>query len=181
MITMHPFRHHGTAPFLRHPSRRLAQALLLILLTTGWTQSLHAQSDEQLIRAARARSNAAIAAHDTTGMIAEWTSDYHIVSSRNSEVAGASKNAAWFAQEFSMKKDVVYVRTPGRIEVNTSWNMASETGTWEGTWQAEDGKVIIGGTYYAKWHKVKGRWKIRAEIFTPLHCEGSSFCDTRPF
>ena len=159
-------------------SPRLLLNTLILLVMTG---SLRAQSDEQLIRAARTRSNTAIAAHDTTGMIAEWTSDYHIVSSRNSEVAGASKNAAWFAQEFGMKKDVVYVRTPGRIEVNASWNMASETGTWEGTWRAADGKVNIGGTYYAKWHKVNGRWKIRAEIFTPLHCEGSSFCDTRPF
>lgn len=159
-------------------SPRLLLNTLIMLVMTG---SLHAQSAEQLIRAARARSNAAIAAHDTTAMIAEWTPDYHIVSSRNSEVAGASKNAAFFAQEFGMKKDVVYVRTPGRIEVNASWDMASETGTWEGTWQAADGKVIIGGTYYAKWHRLQGKWRIRAEIFTPLYCRGSSFCDTKPF
>lgn len=159
-------------------SPRSSLTILIMLVMTG---SLHAQSDEALIRSARSRSNAAIAAHDTTGMIAEWTTDYHIVSSRNAEVAGASQNAYWFAQEFEKKKDVVYVRTPGKIEVNPTWNMAAENGTWEGKWQEPDGQVRIGGTYYAKWHKVAGQWRIRAEIFTPLYCEGSSFCDKKPF
>ena len=154
---------------------------LMIILTTCWAATISAQSDDQLIRAARSRSNAAIAAHDTTAMIAEWTPDYHIVSSRNSEVAGASQNAYWFGQEFSKKKDVVYVRSTEKIEVNTPWSMAAETGRWEGNWQEPDGKVRIGGTYYAKWHKVNGAWKIRAEIFTPLYCNGSSFCDKKPF
>lgn len=153
---------------------------LMIILMTTWATTLHAQSDEQLIRAARLRSNAAIAVHDTTAMIAEWTSDYHIVSSRNSEVAGASQNAYWFSEEFSKKKDVVYERYSEKIEINPSWNMASETGRWEGHWQEPDGKVRIGGTFYAKWHKVGGAWKIRAEIFTPLYCDGSAFCDKKP-
>ena len=163
------------------PGKGFVKSFTLLILLVGLTATSMAQSDEQLIRTARTRSNAAIAAHDTTGMMAEWTPDYHIVSSRNSEVAGASRNAYWFAQEFDKKKDVVYVRTPEKIEVNPKWNMASETGTWEGRWQEPDGKVRIGGTYYAKWHKVDGKWKIRAEIFTPLFCEGSAFCDKKPF
>jgi ketosteroid isomerase-like protein len=153
---------------------------LTFILLVGSAYPLQAQSDEQLIRAARTRSNAAIAAHDTTALAAEWTEDYHIVSSRNSEVSGKNNNRHWFATDFQAKKDLLYVRTTGEIQVNAHWGMASESGHWEGHWREPDGMVTIGGNYFAKWHKVNGSWKIRAEIFVPLYCDGSSLCHTSP-
>jgi ketosteroid isomerase-like protein len=157
---------------------RLISLTLTLLL--GSAYPLHAQSEEQLIRAARARSNAAIAAQDTIALAAEWTEDFHIVSSRNSEVSGKANNRHLFATEFQAKKGLLYVRTTEEVKVNAGWNMAAESGHWSGTWQEPDGTVRIGGNYFAKWHKVKGEWKIRAEIFVPLSCEGSSFCDKKP-
>jgi hypothetical protein len=59
--------------------------------------------------------------------------------------------------------------------------MAAENGEWIGRWQEADAEIIIKGTYYAKWHKVNDKWKIRAEIFVPLSCEGSKFCGIKPF
>jgi ketosteroid isomerase-like protein len=159
----------------------MKQLVISFCLVVAGIPSLSAQSDETLIREARKRSNAAIAAHDTTALKAEWTADYHIVSSRNSEAGGASANAYWFQKEFTAKPGLVYVRTTGHIDINTKWNMAGETGRWEGHWKEADGEVTIGGTYYAKWHKLNGAWKIRAEIFTPLYCSGAGVCDQKPF
>jgi ketosteroid isomerase-like protein len=136
--------------------------------------------DEKLIREARQRSNKAIAQQDTTALGEVWTSDYHIISSRNFEISGRENNRDHFAKEFSSKKELIYVRTSNKIEVFAHWNMASETGTWTGQWQEPDGLVKLSGTYLAKWHKVNGEWKIRAEIFVPLTCSDSSFCDKIP-
>jgi len=140
-----------------------------------------AQSDDLLIREARTRSNSAIAARDTNALAAEWTEDFHVISSRNSEVSGKANNRHLFANEFQTKKNLIYIRSTDKVKVNPAWNMASESGQWTGSWQEPDGLVKIGGNYFAKWHKMKGVWKIRAEIFVPLYCTGSVFCDKTPF
>lgn len=137
-------------------------------------------SDEIQIREARNLSNLAIANHDTLTIANYWTEDFHIVSSRNFEVSGREANRQIFVRDFKTKKDVVYVRIPAQVEIFPDWNMASETGTWTGQWQEPDGTVKLLGTYYAKWHKIDSMWKIRAEIFTPLACSGSTFCNQQP-
>jgi ketosteroid isomerase-like protein len=161
---------------------RLSFLFLLVLLSSisfGQTKT-KALLEEQLIRTQRNFSNLAIANHDTLTIGNFWTDDFLLISSRNSEVSGREKNRKGFIEDFKSKRDVVYVRTPDKIDVFAEWNMASETGTWVGTWKAADGNVKITGTYYAKWHKINGEWKIRAEVFTPLNCTGSNFCKLSP-
>ncbi|MDZ7647055.1 MAG: nuclear transport factor 2 family protein [Cytophagales bacterium] len=126
------------------------------------------------------QSNQAIANHDSLAVADFLTEDFHIVSSRNSESSGRDSMRQSFSQEFKVKPDVIYIRTPVTIQVYENWDMASEIGTWTGQWQEPDGLVKLTGSYYAKWHKVNGTWKIRAELFTPLTCEGSKFCDQKP-
>jgi ketosteroid isomerase-like protein len=109
------------------------------------------------------------------------TEDFHIVTSRNLEISGKEANRHSFAMDFQTRKGLLFIRTTEEVKVYSNWNMASETGHWTGTWQESDGTVHIGGNYFAKWHKVDGVWKIRAEIFVPQYCEGSSFCDRKPF
>ena len=139
--------------------------------------SAEKDGEEISIRSQREKSNNAIAAKDTAGIAAIWSSDYHIISSRNAETSGRRANAERFATEFAAKPDVVYVRTPGEIKVFAKWKMASEFGTWVGHW-TEDGKQVeLKGTYYAKWHKLQCEWKIRAEIFVPLSCTGGTICE----
>jgi len=137
--------------------------------------------DETNIRNVRLQSNEAIARGDSTGVARVWTNDYHLISSRNFEVSGLERNRHWFAKEFSSKEEVRYVRTTANVEVFSEWNMASENGTWTGQWREKDGLVKFTGTYFAKWHKQNDEWKIRAEIFVPLTCSGSSFCSKKPF
>jgi ketosteroid isomerase-like protein len=144
---------------------------------TVWAQ---AAPDEKLIRDARARSNAAIAAHDSPAMAQELMENFHIVSSTSAQTAGRQAHQASMAEQFGRRPDVIYVRKPSTIDVNPRWSVASERGEWTGGWTEPDGKMEIGGTYLAQWRKVDGRWLIQAELYVPTHCKGSKYCEQRP-
>jgi len=137
-------------------------------------------TDEQMIRAARDRSNAAIAKHDLEGIAAAWMDDVHVVSSTSAQAAGKSANRERMAAQFKNRPDTTYVRKPVTIEVYAPWNVASERGEWTGKWSEPDGALEIGGTYQAQWRRIGGRWLIQAELFVPTHCKGSKYCNQRP-
>ena len=137
--------------------------------------------DEEQIRQARKTSNHAIEIKDTNLIANFWTSDYHLISSRNAEVSGLENNRHLFAKELYTKKGVQYIRNTNSISIHPEWEMAAESGTWTGQWQESDGLIQISGSYYAKWHKVNGTWKIRAEIFVAEKCSGSKACALKPF
>ena len=160
--------------------KEIAFLILLGVFTQCTENKNYASEDEKLIREARIKSNDAIARQDTVALAETWTNDFHIISSRNFEISGLENNRHNFAGEFAIKKEILYVRTANRVDVFSDWNMASENGTWTGQWQEPDGLVKFTGTYFAKWHKVEGQWKIRAEIFVPLSCAGSSLCEKKP-
>jgi ketosteroid isomerase-like protein len=136
--------------------------------------------DEQRIREARDRSNAAIAAHDTAAMARLWMEDLHVVASTSDQIAGRAENARRFAQQFASRPDLIYVRRPTTVEVFAPWDVAAERGEWTGRWTDAAGVVEIGGTYLAQWRKVGGEWFIRAEVYVPLRCTGHPYCSRRP-
>ncbi len=137
-------------------------------------------SDQESIGNARALSNKSIAEKDTLTIANQWMDNFLIITSRGIKVEGKELNRKLLANEFKTKKEVIYIRNPKSIEVMKEWDVASETGTWEGNWIDDGSKIEIGGTYYAKWHKVDGRWLIRAEIFTPTKCKGAKYCNGKP-
>jgi molybdate transport system substrate-binding protein len=137
-------------------------------------------ADEQMIREARARSNAAIAAHDPTAMARLWMDDVHVVRSTGSQVAGRERNQERMAQQFATRPDTIYVRQPSAIDVYSPWAMASERGEWTARWTEPDGIVDMAGTYMAQWRRVDGRWLIQAEVYVPTRCAGSRYCSQRP-
>jgi uncharacterized protein (TIGR02246 family) len=154
-----------------------------IFLLTAFVRPVAGQTmtnDERMIREARAASNRAIAAHDADAMAGYWMPDFHITPSTSVLRAGREDNRRSFAQLFAERPDVVYVRTPDTVELFLPWDVAAESGHWTGQWTQVDGVTRIGGTYYAQWRKVDGRWLIQAEIFVPTYCEGSSYCSKRP-
>jgi ketosteroid isomerase-like protein len=162
--------------------RRHRFATTLVSFATFSLVSLQAQppDDEQLIRETRARSNAAIAAHDLDGIARAWMTDVHVVSSTSAQSAGSDVNRQRMARQFESRPDTVYTRTPRSIEVFAPWSVAAERGEWIGRWTEPDGKLEIGGTYQAQWRKIDGRWLIQAELFVPTHCRGSNYCRQRP-
>ena len=139
-----------------------------------------AQDDVKQIRDVRARSNAAIAAHDLEALTKSWMESFSVVTSTGASQSGREANRAAFAAQFASRPDLVYVRTPSEIELMPSWDVASERGTWTGQWTQPDGVTRIGGTYQAQWRKVDGRWLIQAELFVPTRCAGSAYCLKRP-
>lgn len=132
------------------------------------------------IAAARARSNAAIARHDVAAIAREWLPDANFVSSVGRVTAGADENARFMQAAFERRPDTTWVRTPTHIDVYEAWQVASEAGRWVGTWTEPDGAVRIEGTYLAQWRRIEGRWLIRAELFVPLTCAGSAYCEAHP-
>jgi len=135
---------------------------------------------ETAVRAARARSNAAIANRDTATLIRLASPSYHSVSSRNAHTNGRDEVGGQWRGQFTAHLDVSYVRTPTAVRVFAPWEMAEETGAWVGYWTEHDGRVEIRGTYTAKWRRIDGAWLLEAEVFTPQSCTGSKYCTTPP-
>ena len=167
-----------------HPTQALsvARLTLCVALVAGCRASaqLADGADELQIRAARAHSNQAIAAHDTVALASTWLPEFWLVSSTNAQSAGRDAARARFAQLFAARPDVVFVRTPERVEVNAPWGQAAESGRWTGRWTQTDGVTLVGGPYFAKWRKVDGRWLLLSEVFVQTSCSGSSYCTTSP-
>lgn len=145
-----------------------------------FAQSTTAPLTEAGVRAARAKSNAAIASRDTATLVAMASTTYHSVSSRNAHTNGRVEVGAQWRDQFAAHSDVSYVRSPTKVQLFAPWQMAEEQGTWVGRWTEPDGKVEVRGTYTAKWRRIDGAWLLEAEVFTPLACSGSKYCSTPP-
>ena len=158
------------------------QLTALLIIATGCVAGVSAQqaTDDRMIRDARARSNAAIAAHDPPGIAQAWMDDVHVTSSTSAQTSGRSANQERMAQQFARRPDTIYVRTPVAIEVFKPWAVASERGEWTGRWTEPDGVMEIAGTYLVQWRQIDGRWLIQSELYVPLRCKGSAYCDRRP-
>jgi hypothetical protein len=59
------------------------------------------------------------------------------------------------------------------------WLFASESGEWHESWREGGVLTELRGSYLALWRKVEGRWLLDAEVFVPLSCAGSSYCNPR--
>jgi ketosteroid isomerase-like protein len=169
-----------TAARLR-PNRILLVPLLAVFASIG-AVPLGAQSpgDEQQIRARRESSNAAIARHDAPGIGAVLATNVIVVTSNSLHREGRDANVASFTEQFRTRPDVVYRRTPEAIRVFAPWLMASEYGTWTGSWTEADGKVALSGRYFAKWRKVDEEWLIESETYVPETCTGGAYCTRVP-
>ena len=172
MASMRATRQHVTAAFA------------LVACATYYGSVLDAatqpSADDQMIRAARARSNAAIAAHDPVAIGRVWMEDVHVVSSTSTQVAGRELNQQRMARQFANRPDTIYIRRPTAIDVYPLWAVASERGEWTARWTEPDGVLLIGGTYLVQWRKVDGEWLIQAELYVPTRCSGSRYCAQRP-
>ena len=170
--------------FLRvHIQRAMLGGAMLLSPLVVWGQAaVRADSSAHIraIVAARARSNAAIARHDTAGIAREMMPDVTVVSSTSAMGIGVTVNVARMVAQFARRPDTRWVRTPDSIAVFDAWGVASEHGHWVGTWTEPDGPLVIRGSYAAQWRRQDGRWRIQGELFVPLICEGGAYCRARP-
>lgn len=151
---------------------RVLSFLCLILAT--YAAPLGAQqTDAALIREARTRSNAAIAAHNIPGILAELDSAFQITAGSGRFLQSRVAMGEAFSVQFGEFRDAVYVRSPESVEIADSSLLGFETGTWVGTWTTPAGPLRTGGRYSASWSKTSGSWKIRSELFVTLFCTGA--------
>ncbi len=130
-------------------------------------------SDAEKITAIRQLSNQAIARHDAAGVVAAFDAEYQVTAGSGALFHDSAEVELQHWQEiFAQADDIIYTRTPEKIEVSTYLPRAAEHGTWVGTWTTDSGHKELGGSYYATWSKVDGVWKIRSESFVTLYCSG---------
>ncbi len=125
------------------------------------------------ITALRTQFNDAIARHDADAIPGFLDTPYQITTSTGQLLQSTpEEDAVAWAEIFRDRPDVIYVRTPEKVQVSDNMALAAESGTWTGGWSGADGAVELGGSYFAQWRRVGGDWKIRAEVFVRLSCTG---------
>jgi ketosteroid isomerase-like protein len=127
--------------------------------------AMPAAGNEADIRAARARYNAAIAAHDTVTIRATFVDDYKGIAGSGGElVAGGDAMAAYFASAFRNPDFLGFVRSPDVITIATPPDRAMERGHWHGGTR----NATLKGEYLAVWVPTATGWKLRSESFVTL-------------
>jgi ketosteroid isomerase-like protein len=135
-----------------------------------------AASPTEQIKDGRARSNAAIAAHDFEAMRPLLADGYTILPGSSGRPIGADELGRRLASTYADPTFVTYVRTPGRIAVSRSGKRAAETGRWVGRWRKPDGEMRLSGVYQAVWVPTSRGWRLLNESFVTLACTGSRAC-----
>jgi ketosteroid isomerase-like protein len=127
--------------------------------------AMPAAGNEADIRAARARYNAAIAAHDSATIRAMFIDDYKGIAGSSGElISGGDAMTAYFANAFHNPDFLGFVRTPDVITVATPPDRAMERGHWHGGTRS----ATLSGEYLAVWVPTAAGWKLRSESFVTL-------------
>ena len=150
-----------------------AAAAIIAAVTAVAIDSAAAEAE---IRATRARSNAAIAAHDVVGMKAPFLPNAVVLPGSSGAPFGMDGFDARIGAAFADPTFVAWVRTPGTVRIATNGKRAAEAGTWVGTWRKPDGEMRMSGVYQAMWVPTPAGWRIRNESFVTLECHGSREC-----
>jgi ketosteroid isomerase-like protein len=123
------------------------------------------RSDEKAIRAVEARWREVIARKDTGAIASFYTADAIYAPQDRPAARGRDAVAAmWATHEFTLDS-LSLERTPIRIEVARSGDVATEVGTW--VFHGIRGKKRIDGhgIYAFAWRKDAGQWKASTYIW----------------
>jgi ketosteroid isomerase-like protein len=126
------------------------------------------------IRAARARSNRAMATRDIKAFAESLAADYVMV--RGNGVFTPSREAyvERISVDFKDPSTMTFERFADKIEISAAAPLAAEQGHWTGS--RPNGKRAYGGTYLAMWRRTEAGWKIRSELFVVLTCDDEAAC-----
>lgn len=138
-----------------------------------------ARAEIDRIRELREAQNQAIRDRDLDGIASLYERDVQVTSGVGIHVVGREAYRNAFADDFRALKDVNYTRFPDAIEISgvhtdLAERLASESGTWSGTWTLPRGTASMHGVYSALWRKRNGRWRVNSEMFVALTCSGEA-------
>lgn len=157
-------------PRVMHVTTRWIPLLACIALAAAQTPA----DPVSQIRAARQRSNRALAMHDSKAFGESLAADFVLV--RGNGVFMPSRQAWIDAVEADFKNPsaVRYERIPDKIEISSVSPIAAEHGHWTAT--LPNGKKAYTGTYLAMWRREEIGWQIRSELFVLLACGDEATC-----
>lgn len=151
----------------------LAMPLLTCAPTNAAVPSAEETSGESVIRAERARFNAAIADRDIEAMRGLFAPSYLLITGRGDRFRGQDANRALWIETFNRDPSFTCRRSSDEVAVNSAWGIAQETGRWACTQTVAGESGEYTGAYAAKWQRSpNGRWMLLSEVFTTLTCEG---------
>jgi len=130
------------------------------------------------VRALRAESNAAIAAHDSARLGKIFDDDYSGIEGTSGALdsGGQATAESYGDTEFKDPTFVQYRRDPSLIQSADSGKRIAESGRWEGIWHKPDGVMRKTGVYLARWVPLGATWRLKSELFVTLSCTGSVSC-----
>jgi hypothetical protein len=130
------------------------------------------------VRALRAESNSAIAAHDAVRLRNVFADNYLGITGTSGDLdsGGAATAKSYGDIEFKDATFDRYRRTPDKLELAGSGKRIAESGHWVGLWRKPDGVMRKSGVYLARWVRAEGQWRLRSELFITLGCTGSTAC-----
>src|SRR5450631_2552369 len=146
----------------------------LVLGCMGCAYAATADNPDSMVRAQRAESNSAIAAHDASRLRRVFDDDYHGISGTSGDLdSGGDATARSYAdEEFKDPTFVTYRRTPTSIVSAASGKRVAEAGHWEGIWRESDGTMRKTDIHPAMWIPSRGTWLLKSEAFVTLACTG---------
>ena len=151
---------------------------LTCLLVAPLCVRLDGASSEAAIRAARQTYNAAIARGDADAVASLLVENYVSVSSVGAQNHGREEARANYAEIAKLGWSIV--RTLRDVRVNEAWGSAQELGDWV-VKRERPNRATVRGVYSAKWLRTtKGAWRVQAEVFTALSCEGDAIACAPP-
>lgn len=152
----------------------MTKLTIVVLISVSAIAQAQMNPSETEIRAARERSNRALAARDLKALADTLASDY--VQVRGSGAFTPSREAYLdsLARTFADPQAVSYRRTPERIEISDAAPLAAEHGHWDAV--RPDGGSAYGGTYLAMWRHTETGWKLRSELYVWLACRDATAC-----
>jgi ketosteroid isomerase-like protein len=128
------------------------------------------QNDEKSIRDAELRWRKSLAAHDTAAIQTFYTDDAIYAPQGVPAYRGRDSVSARWSREFRPGFDLE--RTPMRIEVAKSGDLANETGTYLVHYLDQGKRKEARGTYMTAWKKSDGDWKITSYMWNRNEPEG---------
>lgn len=168
----------GSAPYGR-PAMKCSFVVFVVLFTLITGSGAFATDDPiSIVRALRAESNAAIAAHDAVRLRKVFDDDYYGIEGTSAALdSGGQATAQSYGDiEFKDRTFVHYRRDPRVIQAAKSGKRIAESGRWEGIWQKPDGVMRKSGVYLSRWVPVGDTWRLKSELFITLACTGSTSC-----
>ena len=122
------------------------------------------QQDEQMIRAAETRWRKSLTARDTAAIATFYTEDAIYAPDESPPYRGRDSVSGRWSGEFRIP-EFQLERTPIRIEVAGSGDLANEVGTYLVHFRDKGRLQEARGTYMTAWRKAGGEWKIASYMW----------------